>query len=567
MPPLPRISLPALVRLAEELRFAPRDALLRDLDRIEGLALELDADGSYPEEWVVFRVTGFRADAPESAPIAGAALLRDLSALAERLSAAARLEAPDPLLTLDDLAARWNVSRKTIERLRRRGLVARRVLDGAGRSRLSFSPAVVDAFASSHREEIDRAASFSRTPSVVRARVLRGARLYRAAGLSLNQAAQRLARRYGRSHEAIRQQLIRNDQEAIAGDGSPIFGWRGPVRASRAHGALARIAQGTEPRAIARRLGRSPGAVRRAVNVLRAERLRTLTLPTRAGACPDTLTGGVLDTSHASEGLGGLGQADLLEFIRAARRREVPLGVVERARAAASRELLWRAGVWIRGLDRASPSPHALDRIETSLRWSARLVAELLRSHIPLIIETIEARASLRLDEQRAARALQLVELGLEAGARAIEAFDPAKGGRLAAPISMLVTREVARWLRAAPPMEAEPAGRAAPRLTPGVPLLDWTRRVATWQEWLEPDPGVRAGADRVGQEARVAVSLRHGWPEWSPGTNAAPVRPHTCAEIAALLGLTPTAVARLERRALREALGSRPETHTGGSN
>lgn len=566
MPPLPRISLPALVRLAEELRFAPRDALLRDLDRIEALALELDEESVYPEEWVIFRVTGFRADAPPGPPIPGAALLRDLSALAERLSAAARLDAPRSMLTLDDLASRWNVSRKTIERLRRRGLVGRRVLDDAGRSRLSFAPATVDAFASLRRDEIGRAASFSRTPAIVRARVLRCARLYRAAGLSLNQAALRISRRYKRSHEAIRQQLIRNDQDAIARDEPPIFGWRGPVRASRAHGALARIAQGTEPRAIARRLGRSPGALRRAVNVLRAERLRTLAIPPRAGACPEALTGGPLDASHAREGLGEPGQTDLLEFIRAARLREVPIGVVERARAQASRELLVRAGIWIRALDRASPSPHALDRIETALRWSARLNAELLRSHLPLIIETIEARASLRLDEQRAPRAIQLVELGLEAGARAIEAFDPAKGGRLAAPISMLVTRDVARWLKASPVSEPEPAGRASPRLTAGITLTDWTRRVAPWQEWLEPDPAVRPSVDRVPPDARSAMALRHGWPEWAPRSLPAPIRPQTCAEIASLLGLTPTAVARLERRALREALGPITESRPGGT-
>lgn len=572
MPPLPRISVPALARLAEALRFAPRDALIRDLDRIERLAPEIDESGAYPEEWISFRVTGFRADAPVNAnangtgaasrtPISGRDLLRDLSALAERLSAAARLPAPDDSLTLAALAAKWCISPKTIERLRRRGLIARRVLDSAGRSRLAFAPHVVERFAAAHPEQIRRAAAYTRTPAITRARVIRCARLYRAAGLTLNQAALRISLRYRRSHETIRQQLIRHDQLAAEHKEPPIFAWRGSMRSSRAHNALERIARGAEPRTIARRLGRSPNAVRRATNVLRAERLRSLSLPPVASGSrappPTALTGPPLDTPHAREHLGEPGTTDLLAFIRAARLREVPLGVVERARAVAFRELLGRASAWIAALDHSWPSPCALDHIETALRWASRLKAELLRAHLSLIIETIEARAALRLDEQRAPRALQLVELGLDAGSRAIDSFDPAKGGRIAAPITLLVTREVSRWIKAAPAREPEPAGRALPRLTRGIDLPDWTRRVSPWQEWLEPDARVRAYAEAVSPDARAAMALRHGWPDWAPRTSPAPARPHTCAEIAALFSITPTAVARLERRAMREALAT----------
>jgi RNA polymerase primary sigma factor len=577
MPPLPRISVPALARLAEDLRFAPRDALVRDLDRIERLAAEVDEHGEFPEEWISFRITGFRADAgvdtpkdarghhSSGAPVAGRDLLRDLSALAERLSAAARLTAPEGSLTLAELASRWSVSTKTIERLRRRGLIARRVLDSAGRSRLAFASHVIDHFATAHPEEIRRAAAYSRTPAITRARVIRCARLYRAVGLSLNQAALRIALRYGRSHEAIRQQLIRHDQLAAERAQPAIFAWRGSLRSTRTHDALEHIARGVEPRAIARRLGRSPHAVRRATNILRADRLRSLALgspphstPARAALEPaPALTAPPLDSPHARDGLGEPGTTDLLAFIRAARLREVPLGVVERARAVALCSLLGRAALWIAALDHAWPSPGALDTIETALRWAARLKAELLRAHLALIIQTIEARAALKLDEQRAPRALQLVELGLNAAARAIDAFDPAKGGRVAAPITLLVTRDVSRWIKAAPAPEPEPAGRALPRLTSGIEFPDWTRRVAPWQEWLEPDPLVRPRVDAVPADARLAMALRHGWPDWTSRTSPAPARPHTCAEIAALLSITPTAVARLERLAIREALAA----------
>ena len=582
MPPLPRISTPALLRLAEQLRFAPREAIARDLERIEALAPEIDAQASYPEEWIVYRVTGFRADLPPAPPVSGAEILRDLSALAERLSMVTRDSIdrePPGLVTLPALAERWNVSPKTIERLRRRGLIARRVIDAQGKWRLAFSDPVITRFADAHPELISRAASFSRMDQATRERVLRCARLYRRAGLTLNQAADRTARRVGRSREAVRQILIAHDRRPSA---APIFGWRGPMRREDAARALSLAGQGVEPRHAASAMKRSASSVRRGISIARAARLRTLfpgspapesltpsTAATRApsraapapssppSSGPDLRTRELTDPSAAS-GLGEPGITDLLELIRAARRREVPLGVVERARARAFRALLTGARAGTHALDEGFPSTDAIDTIETALRWAARLKAELVRSHLTLILETLEDRAGLRLDEQRAGPASELVTLAIHAACRAVDAFDPARGGRLAAPITLMVTRETARWLRDTPAPDADPPGRAAPRLASGIAVPDWTLEVAPWQEWLEPDPRVRAALHRASDEPRAAIALRMGWPEWIPRSNPpTPARPHTIAEVAERLGVSATAAARLERRAIREATGS----------
>lgn len=565
MPPLPRISVPSLSRLAQELRFAPRDAIIRDLERIEALAPQIDPAAEYPEEWIVYRVTGFRADAPTpptpgaSVLVRGSDLLADLSALVERLSTAARLtlgELGDRTITIDTLMASWKLSRKTVERLRRQGLVARRAVGADGKWRLAFSTTVIDAFAGAHPDLLGRAAAYTRMAPALRARVLRRAALYRRAGLTLNQAALRIARRYQRSHEAIRQQLIGNDRRATASGRPPIFGWRGPIRPSHAEHALAAASRGMEPRRSARGLKRSPASLRRAMNLIRAERLRALGLRSHDAPVPATLAGAPLDGSHASADIGAEGITDLLAFITAARKREVPIGVVERARAHAYRELLARAGAWTASLDPASPAAESLDRIETALRWASRLKAELVRAHLALAVQTIEERAALRLDDQRAPRAVELVELGLHACCRAIDAFEPSKGGRLAAPINLFLTREIARWLKEPRPPQVDIPGRATPRLSSGIHFPDWTRAVSPWQQWLEPDPAVRPRADAVTADARRVMALRMGWPEWSlrGGPGLAP-RPHTCAEIAHATGLSPIAVSRLERLALREAL------------
>jgi hypothetical protein len=89
VPALSRARTGAIVRLGDELRFAGRETLRRHIERIEQLATLLDEDGVYPEDFVVFRVTGYRPEIGDPELIPGAALLGDLSALAERLSESA----------------------------------------------------------------------------------------------------------------------------------------------------------------------------------------------------------------------------------------------------------------------------------------------------------------------------------------------------------------------------------------------------------------------------------------------------------------------------------------------
>lgn len=573
MPPLSKLHAPTLERLAQQLRFAPRDALLRNLERIERLASELapmtDPAAAYPEEWIVFRITGYREDIAGSASIPGDALLADLSALAERLSTAARLtirelEAQEPC-TLDALETRWSVSRKTINRLRREGLIARRVLDPGGKWRLAFVSSVVRAFESAHAERLSGAASYSRMDAPTRARVIRRASLYKRAGLTLNQAALRIARKLGRSHEAIRQQLIAHDRRAIEAHEQPLFGWRGPVTPTDGERALERASIGIEPRHTARELGRSAASIRRAAALVRAERVRALaTIRARRAPRPGAsdrsgatlvLGGGVLDSPHALTGLGEPGVTDLLAFLSAARKREVPLGVVERARAGALRELVRRASVASGELDPSAPSQDGIDAIETALRWAARLKAELVRAQLALMVETIEARLEQPLEGLRAGACHEVVRLALDAVCRAVETFEPAKGGRLAAPVGLFVSREVSRWMKErASELPGRELGRAASRLSPGTAFDDWTRSVAPWQAWLEPRPEVRPARDRVSEPAREVLARRMGWAEWRAGPSSV-ARPQTCAEIGEAMGLSGVRVARLERTAIREAL------------
>jgi hypothetical protein len=151
--------------------------------------------------------------------IKGEDLKAELSSGVERLCDAGKVGIGDfaaaSLIDADDLCTRWNMSRRTLVRMRKRGLVGRRLLAEDGKPRVMFDAAVVAVFEKGHTEQISRAADYSRISPEDEARIIRRAARYkRWLGWSLNMAAERIAERYARSHEAIRQVLKRYETRA-----------------------------------------------------------------------------------------------------------------------------------------------------------------------------------------------------------------------------------------------------------------------------------------------------------------------------------------------------------------
>jgi hypothetical protein len=549
VPPFPRLRIEALDDLARQLRRAPRAQVLERLERVEALAEEIDPAINYPQDWVVFRITGQRPAIDDPPMFVGEALLGDISGLVERLSDAANL-------SLDQLEAgawldaaavceRWEISRRTLERWRRLGLIARRVRGPNGKARLAFPLAAVERFERRRSGLLGGAAAYSRIARPLEERMLRRAAAYARLGCSLNQAAVRISERYGRGLETVRQ-LIRRRESVRA-----LFDDRGPPGEHERRLIERAWWLAIEPREVARRLKRSTASVLRVANDARAARLRAVLLGADAPAgegVPAEQAERILATAPVVSGLGGPSETDLLAFVRSARSGEVPLGVVEKARARAYPVLLARARAGAAALPASGVSGADVDTIETDLRWAVRLKTELVRSQVPLLVRTLEAAVARSLEEVRTALLIELIRAGLAAIGEAVEAFDPDKGGRLAAPAGMAVQRAAARVLRESAP-EPRAGGRAAPRLAAGVAIADWTRSVALWQvwegrAWLEPSLRVRRGLAGLEPGLALVLELRYGW-------GPAPV---TTAEAARRLGVPLMRLAVMERRAVRLA-------------
>lgn len=555
MPPLPRILTPALVEMVDELRFASREALIRDIERAEALAGEIDRGVRYPADWVVFRVTGYRPEMPDPVLVGGDALLGDLSAVVERLCDTARLAAadiPGRFEPSDVVAERWSVSARTLARWRRRGLIARRVYDDRGGVWLVFTEAAIAAYEARDPAGLRRATGYSRIDEATSARMLARARRYHdMLGLPLTQCAERLGARFGRSREAVRLLLVRHDTAARAGRGAraegmdPIFD---PPRGlgERAHRAIERgWRRGIEPALMTKRYRRSRAGIHRIINEQRLARLRGLDLGHVAPEAP------VLDEDAVASLLGEevvqtVGPAvvpgDMTELLEMMRERVVPVGVEERLRSKAEQVLRARALRMVESVGPGFPEAGLIDRAETDLRWAAWLRSSLARTQLALVLETIASGAGVDFAHVRGRDARPLIEAGLGGLRAGLDGFDPWKAGRLAGTVGLAVAR-VQHGVLAGGGVSAK---RARVRILRGTPAPDWTLRVSPWVEGLRADRRVAGACERLEAELGAILEARFGL----GGT-----QPRTLAELAAERGLTIMQAGRLERRAIRAAL------------
>ena len=467
------------------------------------LAQEVEPGRMYPEDEVVRRITGYASAIAEPALLVGEALLGDLSAFAERLSRGASLSTADAgagAIEIGELCRRWAVTRKSLERYRRRGLIALRVRNERGRERTLFPLASVQWFEKRHAEALAGAAKAGRIPEPLRERMVRRAARYRrTVGLSTSAIAARLAKRFGKSREGVRRLLVRH-----GGGEADSAAQRKRIDEAQRRALWRAWNAGASPKGLARRWGRSVASVHRLVNQERAAMLRALDLGgPDAELFEDPRAGDALLRDPAVRaGIGVEGEADAAEFIRAASEDE-PMGAKREATLAAAMLLLKsRAERLIAGVSRADPSSSALDRAETMLRWAARLKAVLVRSQRGLILRTLEERLGAPLESKPADEAEGLILRAIEAAASGSDRFDPFKGGRLAAPVSMALARAI-RLSTDSRGRESVAAARA--------PLEDWPRRIAPWQAWLEPAPALLAAISAMESREREVLEARFG--------------------------------------------------------
>jgi len=263
----------------QQVRFAPREKKIEQIDAAERLLADLQDDKNYNFEFVCYRVTSFR---PEHAPIvkiSGPNLRHDLLSFIEDLSESANISAEEfgqPVHTVDDLSKMFNVSTKTISRWRQQGLVSRKLIFDGGRKRVGFLHSSVDRFAKANRDKVKRGERFSQLTAGDKDDIIDRARRLARAGGCPAEVTRRIAKHMSRSVETIRYTIKQFDQKhpemAVFPDQTGVLNLEMKERI------YADFQTGKSAESIARRYCRTKTTVYRVVNEMRAMNIMELPL-------------------------------------------------------------------------------------------------------------------------------------------------------------------------------------------------------------------------------------------------------------------------------------------------
>src|SRR5688572_8320198 len=105
----------------QQVRFAPRDKKIDQVNRAEDLLNELDPQRKYSYEYLCYRITDFRPESYPNLKLTGSEASHDLRLFVEDVSDAAEVPAEaagEEVLTVDDVSRKFKVSTKTVSRWR-----------------------------------------------------------------------------------------------------------------------------------------------------------------------------------------------------------------------------------------------------------------------------------------------------------------------------------------------------------------------------------------------------------------------------------------------------------------
>jgi RNA polymerase primary sigma factor len=201
-------------QLLMELRFAPPATRAKQAEGAERLLGMLKKEMQYPYEFICYQVTGYRPNGKSArdVTIGGEELIDDLQVFIRKLSGKAPLSVAslgESVYTIEEIAERFNVSARTIERWRKRGLGGRQFVFADGRQRTGFTESTVKSFIAANETLVSRARAFTVLSDSRREEVVAAARQMATDGSRSRKAIiEAIAGSLGVSVEAVRYHLV-----------------------------------------------------------------------------------------------------------------------------------------------------------------------------------------------------------------------------------------------------------------------------------------------------------------------------------------------------------------------
>lgn len=442
-----------LAQLLVQLRFTPQKQRRKQLDAAEKLLAIIKSDREYPFEFVCFRITGFHPKAlPEQQPIKGDELAEDLRIFIAKLSgqlALAAAEQDQKVYTIEELAASFDVSTKTIHRWRKRGLIVRKFIFDDGKKRFGFLQSAVDKFLSENPNLVAKAKIFKRLTKKEKQLIIKQARALSAkTALSRYQIIDRIAAKLGKAHETIRYTLLNYEE---ANPDKPISceppGVISPARAAELYKIFK---QGCDVKELMSRFSRSKSSIYRIINQQRARALLARKIEFVASdefleenARQKFLAKSVSVEKPLSpksiEPLELASESLLPEYLQALRdtpvlNREREVELFRRYNYLKYLACVTRAGIkptWVRS-DR-------LNEIENYLAEAETIKKTIIEANLRLVVSIAGRHAT------DGANFLELVSKGNFALIKAVEEFDYTRGIRFSRTASLSIAKEYAK--------------------------------------------------------------------------------------------------------------------------
>jgi RNA polymerase primary sigma factor/RNA polymerase sigma factor len=444
--------------------------------------------------------------------------------------------ADEQVLSIEDLARRFNVSTKTISRWRDHGLVAQR-FDIEGRRRVGFLASAVEQFIRRNPVRIERGSRFSQLSAEEHDKIIAWARRLALAGACPADVHRRIAQRLGRSVETVRYTIKRHDQEHA---GDAVF----PVADGRLRPeSCARIydhhLRGEPVDSIARRYHRSKASIYRVILAQRAAHVLELPL--------DHMPNALFARASAEKVVNQpYPEADVKRVRRPgglpaylASLYEVPLLTREQEVWLFRRfnYLKYKAAELREQLDVERPSARLMDQIERLYEEIVEVKNRIVRANLRLVVSIAKRRVS------PGDSFFDLVSDGNMSLIRAVEKFDYARGNKFSTYASWAIIKNYARTIpdehrrrdrfRAA---DSEMLHAAA------------DRRADEYQQRLAANDRLRQVGkflDRLDQREQTIIIRRYGLDHER--------EPQTLKEVGAALGVTKERVRQIEAKALEK--------------
>jgi RNA polymerase primary sigma factor len=418
----------SIANLARQMAFTPAHTRVSQVENAEALLNDLHPANVYPIDFVVFRITAYRPKAGSDGDLlTGLALQHDLGLLIEQVSEGldfAAAEMAEPVLSIDDVTDRFDVTSKTIQRWRRRGLPARRFVFPDGKRRVGFLLSNVERFVATTCDRADAGQQKSVVDSELETIVRHARRL--SDRFCPQTTAWRIARRIGRTPMTVLHTLRQynaghgGSQTAVAA--SPDDDQR--QRVIRAFKQCQRI------KPVSTATGLSAADVYRIVLEDRADRLarrrmRFIDDPLYHGPEAESAIADILSQPELSaEPIDGRVPRDLPAYLRELYRVPLLTPGRERALFLAFNFHKCRFVTARRNLDLSVARIRDVRRLESLLARVTAVKNEIVRANLRLVVSV--ARRHVR----PAVTLMDLVSEGNLTLMRAVEGFDLHKGFR-----------------------------------------------------------------------------------------------------------------------------------------